>query len=58
MRLGSVPLQSYTMRANSTAGGQDKTDDTKYLPWKLSANSDMTMIVLLGSKRRTRLLMS
>jgi len=56
MRLGSVPLQSYTMRASSTAGGQDKTDDAMYLPWKQLTESDMTTI-MLGSKRRTRLLM-
>ena len=46
------------MMASSTAIGQDETDDAKYLSWKLWTESDMTMIVLLGSKSRTRLLMS
>ena len=45
------------MRASSIARGQDENDDAKYLSWKLWTESDMTMIVLLGSKRRTRLLM-
>ena len=45
------------MRASSTARGQDETDDATYLLWKVWTESDMTMIVLVGSKRRTRLLM-
>ena len=32
--------------------------DAKYLSWKLWTKSDMTMIVLLGSKCCARLLMS
>ena len=33
----------------SAAGGQDKTGDAKYLSLKLWTESDMTMIVPLGS---------
>ena len=47
----------HMMRASSTSGGQDETDDAKYLSWELWTESDMTMVVLVGRKRRTRLLM-
>ena len=57
MRLQCIPQYSYMMRASSTAGGQGETDDAKYLSWKLWTERDTTMIFLLGSKRRTRLLM-